>query len=301
MTEHSEHTEQSETNIPASTLSLEAVGRLLVDAREKMGLSVDEVGSRLRLQPRQVQALESGNIDALPGPAFVRGFLRNYAKLLQIDAEPLLEACRAHGAEESPRQISLHSENILIAGRARKGWAPLLVVTVVVVLALVGWFAYMEANNTKAVPEQPVEDAVPHDLPSSDMMPPSIDALPAAPATEVVPPAAVPAEPALVPEPAVGTTPAPTPAPAAPAAAEVAGSAKVVLKAGQTSWVSVRDRDGKEVFGRNVVAGSSETISGNPPLKLVIGNATDVQLSYNGSPVDLAPHIRANVARLTLE
>ena len=61
------------------------------------------------------------------------------------------------------------------------------------------------------------------------------------------------------------------------------------------------DRDGKEIFSRNVTSGNSETITGTPPLKLVIGNATGMQLTYNGSPVDLAPHIRANVARLTLE
>lgn len=285
MTQQSDHTEKiAQLTTPASTLSLQAVGHLLVEAREKMGLSVDEAASRLRLMPRQVQALESGNVDALPGPAFVRGFLRNYAKLLQIDAEPLLEACRVHGPELSPEQISLHSENILIAGRERKGWTIYLAAIVIVILVLVAWFAYMDFASEKSTSPQPDPATIPHELPDTAVAPRPLDMLPS-PLEESVPPA-----------PAV---------PAAPQGATVeqaaANTAKLVLTPTQTSWVSVTDRDGKELFNRNVLTGSSETISGTPPLKLVIGNAAGMQLTFNGSAVDLAPHIRGNVARLTLE
>lgn len=286
MTQQSDQTEQTaQLTTPASTLSLQAVGHLLVEARERMGLSVDEVASRLRLMPRQVQALESGNVDALPGPAFVRGFLRNYAKLLQIDAEPLLEACRVHGPELSPSQISLHSENILIAGRERKGWTIYLAATVIVILVLVAWFAYMDFTSEKAAPQQSGPAAIPHELPDTAVAPQPLDVLPAPSAESVLPAPAGPA--------------APQGAVAEPAAA--ANTAKLVLTPTQTSWVSVTDRDGKELFNRNVLTGSSETISGTPPLKLVIGNAAGMQLTFNGSTVDLAPHIRGNVARLTLE
>jgi cytoskeleton protein RodZ len=288
--DQTEHAAQSTT--PASTLSLQAVGHLLVEAREKMGLSVDEVASRLRLMPRQVQALESGNVDALPGPAFVRGFLRNYAKLLQIDAEPLLDACRAHGPELSPSQISLHSENILIAGRERKAWTIYLAATVIVILALVAWFAYMDFSSEKAAPSQPVPAAVPHELPDATMVPQPVEILPLTPSPESAPPASAESSSTTAPQ---GTTAEPT----TPTAA--ANMAKLVLTSSQTSWVSVVDRDGKEIFSRNVVSGSSETISGTPPLKVVIGNAAGMQLTFNGSTVDLAPHIRANIARLTLE
>ncbi|HSI23661.1 MAG TPA: RodZ domain-containing protein [Methylophilaceae bacterium] len=284
--DQTEHAAQSTT--PASNLSLQAVGHLLVEAREQMGLSVDEVASRLRLMPRQVQALESGNVDALPGPAFVRGFLRNYAKLLQIDAEPLLDACRAHGPELSPSQISLHSENILIAGRERKGWTIYLAVIGIVILALVAWFAYMDFSSEKAAPSQPVPAAVPHELPDATMVPQPVEIVPLTPSPESAPADS-------------SATTAPQGAAAEPTPAAGANLAKLVLTSSQTSWVSVVDRDGKEIFSRNVVSGSSETISGTPPLKVVIGNAAGMQLTFNGSAVDLAPHIRANIARLTLE
>lgn len=286
MTDQPDQIQQAEqTATHGSSLSLQGVGRLLVEAREKSGLSVDEVASRLRLMPRQVRALESGDIDALPGPAFVRGFLRNYAKLLQIDAEPLLEACRVHVPEISPSQISLHSENILIVGRERKGWSIYLAAVAIIILMLAAWFAYMDFTSGKSEPAEPASAAIPHDLPETAMMPQPIESLPQT--IDGVQPAPT-ATPQVTPE-----------EPSAPAA--TAGASTLVLSTTQTSWVSVQDRDGKEIFSRNVTSGNSETITGTPPLKLVIGNATGMQLTYNGNPVDLAPHIRANVARLTLE
>ena len=73
------------------------------------------------------------------------------------------------------------------------------------------------------------------------------------------------------------------------------------MKFTESSWVRVLDRDGKEIFNKNKPAGSEETIAGAPPFKLDVGNASGVQLSYNGKQVDLAPSTKANVAHLTLE
>ncbi len=68
------------------------VGAILREARERMGMSVEEVAIRLKFAPRQIIALEEENFGQLPELAFVRGFVRSYARLLQIDETPLLEA-----------------------------------------------------------------------------------------------------------------------------------------------------------------------------------------------------------------
>ena len=73
------------------------------------------------------------------------------------------------------------------------------------------------------------------------------------------------------------------------------------MKFTQPSWVRVLDRDGKEIFNMNKPSGTENVIEGNPPFKVEVGNAAGLELSYNGHPVDLAPHTKANVARLTLE
>jgi Uncharacterized protein conserved in bacteria len=51
-------------------------------AREAHGWSLRQVAERLRITEVQVKNLEEGNYAALPGAAFARGFLKNYARLL---------------------------------------------------------------------------------------------------------------------------------------------------------------------------------------------------------------------------
>jgi len=65
-------------------------GKTLQSQREAMGWTVEQVADQLKLAPRQVVALEAGNYAALPSPAVTRGFVRAYAKLLKIDAAPLV-------------------------------------------------------------------------------------------------------------------------------------------------------------------------------------------------------------------
>lgn len=73
-------------------------GALLGAAREASGLSVDAVAQQLKLAPRQVRALEAGDFGRLPGRTFVRGFIRNYARLMNLDPEQVLKALPAGAA-----------------------------------------------------------------------------------------------------------------------------------------------------------------------------------------------------------
>jgi len=65
-------------------------GTLLREERERKGLSHREISERTRLRPRIIEALEREAWDALPPPAFVRGFLRIYAKALSLDEKEVL-------------------------------------------------------------------------------------------------------------------------------------------------------------------------------------------------------------------
>ena len=59
-------------------------GALLRAARESAGMTVDAVAQHLKLAPRQVKAIEDGDFKELPGRTFIRGFVRNYARLVQL-------------------------------------------------------------------------------------------------------------------------------------------------------------------------------------------------------------------------
>jgi cytoskeleton protein RodZ len=67
------------------------------------------------------------------------------------------------------------------------------------------------------------------------------------------------------------------------------------------SWVEIRDRQGRTIFSQLNPAGTAQAVSGQPPLRLVVGNATGVRMLYNDRTVDLAPYTQVDVARLTLE
>lgn len=66
------------------------------------------------------------------------------------------------------------------------------------------------------------------------------------------------------------------------------------------AWIQVIDGDGKR-FSKLIRAGADDAIAGTPPFKLVVGEAAQVRLSYNGHVIDLQPFIGQKVARLTLE
>ncbi|MBC7859349.1 MAG: helix-turn-helix domain-containing protein, partial [Burkholderiaceae bacterium] len=75
---------------PQSEDGPQTPGVHLKSGREAMGWSVEQVAEQLKLQIRQVVALEADDLASLPNLAVVRGFIRAYAKILKIDAAPLV-------------------------------------------------------------------------------------------------------------------------------------------------------------------------------------------------------------------
>ncbi|AKU24528.1 RodZ domain-containing protein [Massilia sp. NR 4-1] len=65
-------------------------GAQLAAQREALGLTVEQIADQLKLAPRQVAAIESGDYAALPNMAVTRGFVRAYAKVVRLDAAPLV-------------------------------------------------------------------------------------------------------------------------------------------------------------------------------------------------------------------
>jgi cytoskeleton protein RodZ len=105
-------------------------------------------------------------------------------------------------------------------------------------------------------------------------------------------PAAAPVEAAAAPS---------VPSTTAAAARRGPGEQVVRLRFARESWVQIRDRSGRKIFSKLNAPGTEQTVSGLPPLQLIVGNANGVQVTHNEQPVNLGPHTKVNVARLTLE
>lgn len=70
---------------------MDEFGHILREARENKGLTLADVQDKTRINSRFLAALEQGDYNKLPTPVHVRGFLRNYARFLGLDPQPLVE------------------------------------------------------------------------------------------------------------------------------------------------------------------------------------------------------------------
>jgi cytoskeleton protein RodZ len=79
-------------------------GAHLAAQRQALGWTVEQVAEQLKLARRQIIALEAGDYAALPGNAIVRGFIRAYAKVVKLDAAPLVAMIAPDQPEPSESQ-----------------------------------------------------------------------------------------------------------------------------------------------------------------------------------------------------
>jgi cytoskeleton protein RodZ len=262
------------TNAPA-VLAISA-GAQLTAARERCGLTVAEVAQQLKLSPGQVTALETGDSQRLPGAVFVRGFIRNYARLVKLDAAALLgSADYALPPPAPPRPALPPPANIPFPTARSFAWRKYAVAAIAVVTPLVFFeFYFQDETPVATVNSRKVE----------------------MPAPQVVAQIASPP----VREPQQSDVRAATPAPAAEVK-PARGEHTLRLRFARASWVEIRDRNGRRILSQMNPAGTEQVVSGLPPLSLVVGNANGVQLIHNEQPVNLEPFTKVDVARLTLE
>jgi cytoskeleton protein RodZ len=288
-------------------------------------MSIDAVAQQLKLAPRQVKALEEGDFTHLPGRTFVRGFMRNYARLVRLDPEAVLGALPAAAAPmlDSP---ALHATaptmgELPTSEPARHGWTrwaiPLTLVAIISATAAWEWMHPAgEAPRGAGKPTQPPSDRATASSRAPEVIgtplpnPVLSAALSDAPAPAAAPPAPVAAAPTPA---AVAPAPSPPAEPPADKAAEAAPAsttaaaappipeAPLTLAFRDFSWTEIKDRSGRVLLSRMNPGRTTQAITGSPPLDVVIGNAADVTLTWKGQRVDLAPYTRQNVARLTLE
>lgn len=290
------------------------VGAALKAARERAGMSLGEVADRLKLSIRQLEAIEHDDFQQLPGATFVRGFVRNYARFLRVDPEPLMARLEqqfpsavndvvnlvkheAQGDAVAHAAQASGLDSAQAAGGKAGKWL-IIVLLLAALAAAVAWFLSRPADKADDSKQslQPMltEQAASAALPQTE----AASAPQAAPAETTQPAASAPA---VVTQPAL---PASKPQASAPSAGDATASAatgKISLSAKQAAWISVIDATGKKLQFGTLEAGGSKELSGTPPFQLKIGNAAQVELSFNGQPVALADKIRGTTAKVELK
>jgi cytoskeleton protein RodZ len=283
------------------------VGARLKAERERQALSVADVAQRLKYAPRQIVAVEADDFAALPGLTFVRGFVRGYARLLGLPADPLVAALESSaGGDGGPTTVQLQSvmptRATFPAGGAAPARALPWVLAMLAVVAALGGYSLLRWQAPAELFAAP-----PPGVPEQVVVPAPMEAQPAPAAPGA---ASAEADGARSSGGTPGVPAMPATAPAAEAVVAPAAAAQplpIAASSGQLrlvytgeSWTEVRDADGRVLLSRNNAAGSEQVAEGRPPFEVVVGNARDVRLYYRGAEVDLKPHIKVSVARLTV-
>ena len=304
--------------------NLASAGAQLKAQREALGWPVEQVADQLKLAPRQVIALEEGDMAALPNLAVVRGFVRAYAKVVRLDAAPLVAMIEVHPAPAQDPAAPVRREISATFSESRfpsmtqrsSNQTPLWIAGAVAVVVAAAFGAYklgyvpaslLSSHAEKEAPHadvgpvettliKPGQDLTPVQTPSVPLIsvppPPGNDTQTGAPAAS-----AIASAPAAVPP---AAAPAAATPPAAAAAAAVGANA-LVLKVEQDSWVEIRRPGTTPLISRMVKAGSTETFDITGPATLVVGKPGVVQATLRGTRLDLPTVAGGTISRVSIK
>jgi cytoskeleton protein RodZ len=317
----------SEVVVPALTKQQQMPGAQLAAHRQVQGRSIDEVADLLKLTPRQILAIEADNYAVLPGLAVVRGFIRAYAKILKMDADPLIAMIAVDTmASVMPvgRELSTPFLELRLPSFNRRGMRSKLIVGIVGLVGFVALLLIMVQQGTSWMPHafEGVLSSLNRTSVSAPVVvlsaPDSGVASISAKADEVYA--------AHLTEPLVTSAPPVTDA-KADAKAETKTDTKqlqlaptemlaslgslnkasanpdnaLVLKLREDSWIEIRKPNGKIVISHLSKAGSSETFNINEPMSLIVGNLNGVEVTLRGEPLEMKHAAGSKIARLDLK
>ena len=308
------HTSDTETAPASAGPGRATAGAKLKAAREAAGLSLDAVAQQLKLAPRQVKALEDDDWQRLPGRTFVRGFARNYARFVRLDPDALLALLPAPDTTPSLERPTLAPSRrpmgeIPIERVARPSATRWLIPLVLVaVVAGIAYYAFarpqfrllpgmMSSVLSRQASVSPATPAVPTSATRSS--PGTATSVLPNPMSGAASPATSEAKRGPVSEAPAAATGAAAAA-GTPAAGASTAEAALVLTFRGTSWVEVKDANGRVVLQMTGGSGMTQTASAVPPIELALGNAPEVDVTFRGQPLDLSPYTRSGVARVAL-
>lgn len=245
-------------------------GEQLRAAREAAGLAQSDVAARLKMPLRVVRSLEDEDWSRLGAPVFVRGQLRSYARLLGIDAEPVIEASEV--GPVAPPQLTPRTFTPPLQRFAEQAGRRLVYIVMTVAIAIPVWLGL--ANRPQG--EMLVQGAAPLDAPASE----------------------TPAQPGNEPRQVAGEGPHTVVASLAPLPQRAPPT--LMLRFDGDSWMEIADEDGNTLEQALVRAGEKRSYEAGTIGSVVLGNAGAVEVRSQGRAQDIAPYMRANVARFTV-
>lgn len=287
-------------------------GQRLRSEREALGVSLREVADTLNLSINVVQALEDDDYDQLPGAVFTRGYVRAYARLMDLDPAQLLERLPSPDGKTVP----VSGEPEFAEWIRRRPGLVLGALGSVVLLLLVagilwlwpedGFDSLWQSIDGSAVSVPPVEADAAWEWEQAQQ--------PVGGDSTALSPGSAAGDGALGPEGEISaeaisleaiTIPAESVAATGRDAAGATrltpdGEDTLTLRFAADCWVEISDVEGKVIYRELHRPDDVLELVGQAPFRVKLGHAPGVELQFRGEPVALAPHTRNNVASLVL-
>ena len=289
-------------------------GHLLRQAREEHGLSQKEAARDLHLTSKVINAIEEDDFELIPSFVFARGYIRSYARHVGLDGQALVaEFDAAYGV---PNNSAKPMSTIRKGGQQSKPgdtWVKLISIVFVIGLlaASIVWWqsqngSQMLSQAASVAVETPAGETVVEDIDADDA---NLDLLLLATNDSEVDATVPAAEQTLESEVAASE-------PVDDAAVEVAkeqapkvadvvvllpNQAQLVMVFDKDCWVEIKDGNGKMILSDLYSAGDTIEQVVTAPIEVLLGRSSGVAtMTFDGQVIDLKPHTRKDIARLTL-
>lgn len=283
-------------------------GTILSAQRESLELTIQQVADKLNLTMHYVRCLESDSYDKLPADVFVRGYIRTYANLLQLDAPQVV----AIYSEFTSKKPARKEEAIKRVARRRNDKnRPWIIVSGVafVGVALALWYFNAGPSVDEPVADATMPASAINSMPLFTPVTPEFSAAPAS--SEQAGDTALQNGPdAIADDQQIGQELQTSDDAGATSVTQTddtlislswGGEDSVQLDFLGDSWVEIEDRGSEQSHRELRTSGETLLIHGTAPFSILLGNARAVTLTLNGRRVDISGNIRADdTARLSI-
>lgn len=287
------------------------IGNRLKVAREERGYTLQELSAHTRINLQFLQKIEDGDLEGLPGLAFVKGFIRNYIQVLELKDADLDDALRRLGASPSPEappeQIRASNPQVLETDEPGVSYLKMGLFLVLAVLVLwVGWVLFQGSDEPEPTAQREAPTGA---LPEAQPSAPPAEAVPGG-QTGTQPPSAARQAPGGAPPPGAsptspGSTLGPPPggagAGASRSGAPLEGRQKLELtvRGLEPTWVRLSIDRAPPI---DVLMQPAETVSweANQEIRLTIGKSHGVAVYLNGEEILLPQEANRLIPNLVL-
>lgn len=265
-------------------------GSLLATVRKQQDKTVEEIADQLNLSVTQIRTIELDQSEGLPEPTYVRGYIRSYARLLNLNPDEILEHYlnpnwqKGARLDDMPRDIGSADES------SHSGFfSPTKIIIILILIAAISYLfisgkfdGLMSSRSTSAPatvnPSESINSTV-----------------------ETINAAIVRTQSADVSESSVneqvnssvdGVNDEQAPA-------ETAENT-LSLNFSDTSWVDIRDGNGERLAYKSYAQGEILNVSSATPMSVFIGNAKAVSADLNGQAYDISQFREGVFARFTI-